>query len=196
MIRPTISILKTYINKVPHWVIVLVVSSLGAADGYLRQQASGTILAAAAHWSTLWPILREAGVVGLTTFFAMLRREPWLEILGGTDASGGSGLLPPIPSAPATLPTGTSPPAPADKLDAYIAVCLTLFVYLAIAACGGQVPTAAPVEFSGAIDACQRYSTGMAQYQRCRAETLDTWCGDSGLMTHADGGQCAAVGAP
>lgn len=62
--------------------------------------------------------------------------------------------------------------------------------------CSGRSPTAAPVEFGGAVDACQRYATGMGQFQHCRAETIDVWCGDAGLLTHADGGQCAAIGAP
>lgn len=70
--------IKAFLNAIPHWVIVVLMTSGGAAWTYLQQVGPGSFFDAIQSWATLKPILEGAGGAFLMTMIALLRKEPWM----------------------------------------------------------------------------------------------------------------------
>lgn len=68
---------SSVLNRIPHWVLVVLAATVGAAVGYLQQQGPVALLVAVQHWATLRPILMGAAGAAGTMFVGQLRRQPW-----------------------------------------------------------------------------------------------------------------------
>lgn len=68
--------IKSVLNLIPHWVLVVLAAGTGAAWSYFQQNISISELSS---WSTLWPVLVHALLAGATMIIGLLRKEPWAQ---------------------------------------------------------------------------------------------------------------------
>lgn len=91
---PFILRVKAFLDKyVPHWVILVLASGVGAALSYFQAEPNAQILHAFTSWAVAWPMLKGAGLAFAGTVIALLKKAPWSGLGISGSASGGGPVV-------------------------------------------------------------------------------------------------------
>lgn len=99
------------LNKIPGWLLI----GLSMAGGVAWQTLSSNtnLTTDIQHWSTLWPDLRTALIMGGITLLGYLKQDPWTPktSIGGSNVSSG----PTSPTGPSSPINPISPSGPSGQ---------------------------------------------------------------------------------
>jgi hypothetical protein len=69
--------IKAFIDKLPHWLILVLATGVGAVFSYFQAEPNEQVLSALTHWDVAWPMIQGAGVAFVGTVIALLKTAPW-----------------------------------------------------------------------------------------------------------------------
>lgn len=177
--------LRSLLDKIPHWAIVVLFAGVGAAVSYLQAEPDETLVTALSSWATLKPLLIGAATAGVGTMVALLRKAPWA--IPSATSNGDVEIK--VTRVP------TPPPLPVlFGVFLVVAVLPTLLLGAALSACAhagpGEVTAADVAIYEAEQDVCVAQATDGDAGRACIDEVRRMRCGPGGLWV--DAGVCPA----